>query len=113
MVALRKQRGEPGHMTIGKGNTHKWIIDELAISDIQPAPYNPRKDLKPGDAEYEKLRHVMDRYDLVEPLVWNKRTRHLVGGHQRLKILKARGDVTVPAVIVDLDEADEKALNLA
>jgi hypothetical protein len=49
----------------------------------------------------------------VEPLVWNKGTGNLVGGHQRLKILKARGDVTVQAVVVDLDEVEERALNVA
>jgi len=88
-------------------------ISEIAIANIQPAPYNPRKDLQPGDAEYEKLRAVIDRFDLVEPLVWNRRTSHLVGGHQRLKILKARGDVKVQAVVVDLNDAEERALNVA
>src|SRR2546422_3176153 len=88
-------------------------IREIAIADIKPATYNPRKDLKPGDSEYEKLRAVIDRFDLVEPLVWNRRSGHLVGGHQRLKILKARGDATVQAVVVDLDEAEERALNVA
>jgi DNA modification methylase len=88
-------------------------IQEIEIAQIQPAAYNPRKDLKPGDAEYEKLRAVIGRFDLVEPLVWNRRTGNLVGGHQRLKILKARGDVTVQAVVVDLDDAEERALNVA
>ncbi len=88
-------------------------IRELNISEIQPAAYNPRKDLKPGDAELEKLRAVIDRFDLVEPLVWNKRTSNLVGGHQRLKILKARGDRTVQAVVVDLDDVEERSLNVA
>jgi DNA modification methylase len=88
-------------------------IQEIEIAQIKPAEYNPRKDLKPGDAELEKLRAVIDRFDLVEPLVWNRRTGNLVGGHQRLKILKARGDVTVQAVVVDLDDAEERALNVA
>jgi len=88
-------------------------IREIPIQDIRPAPYNPRKDLKPGDPEYEKLRQVMGHFDLVQPLVWNQRTGNLVGGHQRLKILKERGDLTVPVVVVDLDKTDEKALNIA
>src|SRR5439155_19195811 len=88
-------------------------IRELKISEIQPAAYNPRKDLQPGDAAYEKLRKGIDRFDLVEPLIWNRRTGNLVGGHQRLKILKARGDAVVQAVVVDLSDAEEKALNLA
>jgi ParB-like chromosome segregation protein Spo0J len=80
---------------------------------VNPAPYNPRKDLKPGDAEYEKLKRSIDHWDLVEPLVWNERTGNLVGGHQRLKILKARGDTEVDVSVVNLSEIDEKALNIA
>ena len=69
--------------------------------------------LKPGDKEYEKLRRSRDRWDLVEPLVWNERTGNLVGGNQRLKILKARGDTEVDVSVVNLSEIDEKALNIA
>src|SRR5215831_20764556 len=89
------------------------IIREIPIQDIRPAPYNPRKDLKPGDREYEKLRQVMGHFDLVQPLVWNQRTGNLVGGHQRLKILKERGDTLATVSIVNMDVRQEKALNLA
>jgi ParB-like chromosome segregation protein Spo0J len=88
-------------------------IREIPITEIKPAPYNPRKDLKPGDPEYEKLRQSISHFGEVEPVVWNQRTGNLVGGHQRLKILKERGDKTVQAVIVNLDESEEKALNIA
>lgn len=53
----------------------------MKLADIKLAHYNPRKDLKPGDPEYEKLKRSMEEFDCVEPLVWNKRTEHLVGGH--------------------------------
>ena len=49
----------------------------------------------------------------MEPLVWNETTGNLVGGHQRLKILKARGDKKVKVSVVDLSPAKEKALNIA
>jgi len=49
----------------------------------------------------------------VEPIVWNKRTGNIVGGHQRLKVLLDMGMREVDCVVVDLDEAKEKALNLA
>jgi len=88
-------------------------IQTLPISKINPAIYNPRKDLKPGDQEYEKLKKSIDEFYIVEPLIWNKRTGNLVGGHQRLKILKERGDQEVEVSVVDLNEAKEKALNLA
>lgn len=85
----------------------------MKLADIRPAEYNPRKDLKPGDFEYEKLKGSIDRWDLVEPLVVNKRNDVLVGGHQRLKILLANGVTETEVVLVDLDETREKALNIA
>ena len=88
-------------------------IKRVKIGDLNPASYNPRIDLQPGDLEYEKLRMSIEEFDCVEPLVWNKRTGNLVGGHQRLKILIARGDKEVEVSVVNLDEAKEKALNLA
>ena len=78
-------------------------VQRIPLARIKAAAYNPRKDLRPGDPEYEKLRRSIERWDLVEPLVWNRRTGNLVGGHQRLKILEARGDTEVEVSVVDLD----------
>jgi len=89
------------------------IIQKIPISEINPAFYNPRFDLQPGDPDYEKLKKSINEFDLVEPLIWNRRTNRLVGGHQRLKILKERGDIEVEVSVVDLDEVKERALNLA
>ena len=88
-------------------------IQLVNITDLNPAAYNPRKDLKPGDADYEKLKKSILEFDMVEPLVWNKRTGNLVGGHQRLKILKELGRGEVEVSVVDLGVVKEKALNLA
>lgn len=88
-------------------------IQTLKVNEINPAKYNPRKDLQPGDPEYEKLKKSIIEFDMVEPLVWNKRTDNLVGGHQRLKILKELGIENVEVSVVDLSEVKEKALNLA
>ncbi len=88
-------------------------IQTILINKINPAKYNPRKDLKLGDPEYEKLKKSLTEFDLVEPLIWNKRSSNLVGGHQRLKILQERGDKEVEVSVVDLSPTKEKALNLA
>ena len=87
-------------------------IIKIPITKINPAPYNPRLDLQPGDAEYEKIKRSITEFDLVEPLVWNKQTGNLVGGHQRLKVLKEQGITEVEVSVVDMDEAKEKALNI-
>lgn len=88
-------------------------LARLAISEIKAAPYNPRLRLQPGDDRYERLKRSLREFDLVQPLVFNRRTGHLVGGHQRLKVLKNEGAEEVDCVVVDLPLEREKALNVA
>lgn len=88
-------------------------IRKIAVKEINPAPYNPRVDLKPGDLDYEKLKQSISKFGLVEPLVWNMRTGNLVGGHQRLKILTEQGATDIEVSVVDLSLDIEKALNIA
>ena len=87
-------------------------IQKLPLEKLNPAKYNPRKDLKPGDPEYEKLKKSMETFGYVEPIIWNKRSGQIVGGHQRLKILQHQGETEIECVVVDLDEQQEKALNI-
>ena len=88
-------------------------LARLAIRNIKAAPYNPRLTLRPGDDRYERLRRSLLEFDLVQPLVFNRRTGHLVGGHQRLEVLKNEGADEVDCVVVDLPLEREKALNIA
>lgn len=88
-------------------------IETKSIDDLIPAPYNPRKDLKPGDPEYEKLKKSITEFDYIDPVIWNERTGRVVGGHQRLKILREMGHKDIAVSVVDLPEDKEKALNLA
>ena len=89
------------------------VIEKKNTADLLPADYNPRKDLKPGDAEYEKLKRSMEQFGYVEPVIWNKTTGRVVGGHQRLKVLIDMGMTEVDCVVVELTEEKEKALNIA
>lgn len=88
-------------------------IESIPIGRIKAAAYNPRIDLQPGDVEYERLRRSMEEFGFVEPLVWNRRTGNLVGGHQRLKILAAQGAKRVDVSVVDLPLEREQGLNVA
>lgn len=88
-------------------------VEKVSISKLNPAKYNPRKNLKPGDTEYEKLKRSMAEFGYVEPIIWNKRTGNIVGGHQRYKILHDMEYKEAECVIVDLDDNREKALNVA
>ena len=89
------------------------LIERKRTADLIPADYNPRKDLKPGDPEYDKLKRSMEQFGYVEPVIWNKATGRVVGGHQRLKVLMDMGVTEVECVVVELDEDREKALNIA
>ncbi len=89
------------------------VVRRVSIRCIQPAPYNPRKELRPEHAEYQRLLRSMDEFGCVEPLIWNRRTGHLVGGHQRFQILLAKGATDVEVSVVDLPLEKEKALNVA
>lgn len=89
------------------------LIEKKNTAELLPADYNPRKDLKPGDAEYEKLKRSIEQFGYVEPVIWNKTTGRVVGGHQRLKVLQDMGHTEVDCVVVELTEEKEKALNIA
>ena len=78
------------------------ILKTIPLSKINPAAYNPRKDLQPSDPEYIKLKKSITEFDMVEPLVWNEVSGNLVGGHQRLKVLKDMGRKEVEVSVVSL-----------
>lgn len=88
-------------------------IKRVPVDQINPAPYNPRVDLQPGDPQYEALLRSVEEFGCIEPLVWNSRSGNLVGGHQRLKVLVAAGAAEVEVSVVDLPPEREKALNVA
>ena len=80
------------------------LIEKKNTKDLLPAEYNPRKDLKPGDAEYEKLKRSIEQFGYVEPVILNKTTGKVVVGHQRLKVLIVMGISEVECVVVELDD---------
>lgn len=84
----------------------------LPIEKLNPAEYNPRKKLKPGDPEYEKIKRSIQEFGFADPVVVNK-DMTIIGGHQRVACAKDIGYTEVPCAIVDLDKTQEKALNVA
>ena len=81
-------------------------IRKVPISLLNAAPYNPRKDLQPGDPEYQKIARSIEKYGCVEPIIWNEKTGNVIGGHQRLKVLAATGAVEVDVSVVQLSLED-------
>ena len=82
----------------------------MPLSMLKPAAYNPRR-----ITDYAKagLRNAIEKFGMVQQIVWNERTGNVVGGHQRLDALTAIGEDTAEVVVVDLSEQDEKILNLS
>lgn len=87
-------------------------IKTLKRAEIKVANYNPRKDLQPEDIEYKKLRQSIEEFGYIEPIIWNQRTGNVVGGHQRLKVLLEQGIEDIECVVLDLEDNDEKILNI-
>ena len=85
---------------------------KLKINALIPASYNPRKKLKPGDAEYEKIKNSITEFGYVDPIIVNS-DMTIIGGHQRWSVLKALGYDEVDCVVIEIDKTKEKALNIA
>jgi len=84
-------------------------VDRMPLAEIIPAAYNPRTI---DEASLAGLSRSVDEFGYVEPLIYNKRSGRLVSGHQRLKVLARQGVEEVDVVMVDLDDTQEKALNV-
>ena len=97
-------------------NTHSGDLDmnvtKIPIHRLNAAPYNPRVELRPGDAVFDNLKRSIETFGYLQPIIVNRRSNTVVGGHQRLKVLKDLGYQEVDVVFVDLSAEHEKALNL-
>lgn len=91
----------------------KSIIVEsrlVPITELKPAVYNPRK-IHP--AKYKALKKSIEQNGVLDPIIVNKRTGNtVVGGHQRLRAVTELGLEDIPVNFIDVDEAQEKVLNL-
>ncbi len=98
---------------MNKTQTEKLNIVYVAVSELKPAPYNPRTWTK---EQMVNLKESIKRYGLVDPLLVNcapNRKGIVIGGHFRLAAIKELGIKEVPVVYIDIpDIAKEKNLNL-
>src|SRR2546428_14123583 len=87
-------------------------VTDISTSELSKmaAPYNPRTI---SDHDLEALRRSLRFFGTVEPIVVNRRSGRIVGGHQRVKAAQAEGFEKLPVCYVDLDDPSEKQLNLA
>tara|TARA_R100001443_G_scaffold75656_2_gene83211 strand:+ start:205 stop:711 length:507 start_codon:yes stop_codon:yes gene_type:complete len=83
-------------------------IEKIKIAELNPAEYNPRK---MTNKQYEDLKSSLEKFGLVDPIIINS-DNTVVGGHQRLRIMRELGAELVPTVRVNLSKEDEKELNI-
>lgn len=88
-------------------------VAQVPVVSLLLSDYNPRRI---SEEQLSQLEKSITRFRMVEPIVANRRADGslvVVGGHQRVKILRRLKRRTVPTVILRLPPAEEKLLNLA
>lgn len=82
------------------------------VAELNPAKYNPRKI---SQKAREGLKTSVDHFGYIQDIVVNIREgkNTIVGGHQRLNALSLRESEQIECTIVDLNDKEEKALNIA
>ena len=83
-------------------------IELININSLNPAKYNPRQI---SNKQYEDLKASIDKFGLVDPIIANHDLT-VIGGHQRLKVLRELGAEKIPTVRVHLTKEDERELNI-
>jgi len=90
----------------------RFVSELINRASIKNAPYNPRLI---GKETLKRLKKAIQKHGMVSAVTVNRRTMNLVGGHQRLEILDAlegRGDYDLTVNMIDVDEREEKILNV-
>ena len=90
-------------------NATKWKIKRVRLADVKMRPDNPRVI---SEKALAGLRNSIDRFGYMEPIVWNKRTGNIVGGHQRYYVLAKAGVVEASMMVIDMSAEEELAANL-
>ena len=87
-------------------------LKKYKINELKPALYNPRKELQEDDAEFKKIENSIKEFGYVEPIIINY-DKTVIGGHQRLNVLKKLGYDEIDCIEVNVDKEKEKSLNIA
>ena len=85
-------------------------IKTVKLAELKPAPYNPREI---SNEVLRGLRMSLRQFGYIDLLVINKRNMQIVAGNQRYKILQREGTKSAPVIMVDVDEIQEKAMNVS
>jgi ParB-like chromosome segregation protein Spo0J len=97
---------------MGANKLEVFEIVKVNRQDIHGADYNPRKI---SEAARKKLRAGLKKYGLVQPIVVNRKTMNIVGGHQRIREMDdiiRKPDYELHVAMIDVSEKDEVSINV-
>ena len=100
---MAKKSKVPAEIRTGK-------VRRVNLSDLKPAIYNPRTIT---DLAKDGLKESLTKFGVLNLIIWNERSGNVVGGHQRLKVLQEQGEKDADVLVVNLDDKEEMALNIA
>lgn len=111
MPRARKPKPEP-QPELTEAQSVLSATDSVPVAQLltMGAPYNPREI---ESHEFEALCRSLRFFGCVEPILCNRRTNHIVGGHQRVKAAEAEDFEALPVWWIDLDEPSEMQLNVS
>ena len=84
-------------------------LEKVKIEELEPATYNPRQI---STKQFNDLKESITKFGMVDPLIVNKNSYTIVGGHQRYKICKELGYKEIGCIILDLNKEQERELNI-
>lgn len=93
------------------GEQEEHRVEEIAISECRPNPYQPRKTFH-ADA-IEELKTSILEYGIIQPLIVRKSIKgyEIVVGERRFRAAKEAGMESIPVVVKEL--SDERMMELA
>lgn len=109
----KREPKAPTFKSLQEAGLERYEMVTIHRSQLKDAPYNPRVI---DDAAKRKLKAILKKHGAVQPPIWNERTGHIVGGHQRLTIMDSlmhSGDYELQVAKLNVSDAEEKELNVS
>lgn len=86
----------------------QWTLGVYQIKDLKPNPKNPRYITK---QQQQLLGELIDKFGLIDKPIINK-DRTIIGGHQRISVLKKKKQKTVECWVPDRMLEEEEIQHL-
>jgi hypothetical protein len=89
-----------------------WRNRIIAHEERDPAELkaNPKNWRNHPEVQQSTLDGLLGSVGIVQAVVFNKRTGHLVDGHLRVELALKQKQATVPVTVVDLSEEEERLI---